>query len=182
MISALTLALVLFGQDSDVQFPKPGKHLQKHDHELVAKYDKFDDETMYEVQLGLLSGSGSALVKLDIDYWQNGKDRKKIDMDTEISMCFMSFTKSWKFLHQHTIIILADDRRWSFKDPHYDGSVEEDGGVSEFVWADLTTRDLLFIANSKDCDIKVGDYKMYLDASQKLAIKDYLSRLRSDPK
>ncbi len=159
-------------QMKDSELPPPGDY--RHDFEISQEYDKFKDQTILRLELGVVWKNSDN--KMELDVFQRFKGIGRGTQDGLARLFFSSVGHDgWRYLQHHPIVFLVDGDRMNF-DPKYDGEVG-DGSVLEYFWVSPSKNQLLTILKSKEVQVRVGLDEFALTDTHLSALKEFFSYL-----
>ena len=147
----------------------PFKEIVGSPFRYVERYDKFKD-----LHTTLVSVKLNDELSLQAMYvYQVGSKVPK-----EVSLDFISFTKEWKYLHNSSLILLADGKRYNFPKLERRSNVSLNF-VSEYLTCDLSYNDFVNIFNSSTLEGQLFTTEFQLTFEQLEAFRDFADRISS---
>jgi hypothetical protein len=169
-----------------LDFPPLG--LYKHACPIETKYDRFKDESVYNVNVGTVAaGRGRPAFTLWVQQRFRGSERKPVDAGTRVDIIVSAaWTTVREALAIASTLDIRDDRGSEFAflfekgriNPPPSPVVDEDRVYSMTV--SIPVQDFLRMASSDWIECRVGRAEYRLSTFQRDGLRDYASRMALD--
>jgi hypothetical protein len=149
----------------------PPRASYSHPYEITEEYDRFKDQTVVT-----LRPRGAEFLRGRSLAWSYLFSGNEPALPEVVLLTVFSGGDTWKYIDCHDLSILVDDNHAMNLPSDWDGQVEDNGDVGEWVMVGLAIDEFLEIVNATKVELKLCNDEFALSSDQMEALRDVASR------
>lgn len=142
--------------------------------EVTLKYDKFENQTIYESSKSKVYGKTFNIDTHFIDTHASAScPKKKVCNPENYLIYFTSQSEGWRLLEYYELYFMIDGERYKFleEDIYTDRDVVYGGNVREFFSISVTRNFFHRLANARSVQAKIGHYELTMSSEKRIVYK-----------